>query len=95
MNYKERLKDYLEGYSSQYDFTDENNIEHNLNDDIEEMLKQNQRLEHALDEIEKYAINLKENHIFWENDDFTNGRNAAYEMISDDILKIIQKAKGE
>lgn len=52
-------------------------------------------LEQALDEIGKYAINLKENHIFWENDDFTNGRNAAYEMISNDILKIIQKAKGE
>lgn len=53
------------------------------------------RLEQALDDIVKYAINLKENHIFWENDDFTNGRNAAYEMISDDILEIIQKAKGE
>ena len=52
-------------------------------------------LEQALDEIEKYAINLKENYIFWENDDFTNGRNAAYEMISNDILKKIQKAKGD
>lgn len=52
-------------------------------------------LEQALDEVEKYAINLKENHIFWENDDFTNGRNATYEMISDDILEIIKKVKGE
>ena len=40
MNCKERLKDYLKGYSSQYDFKDKNNIEHNLNDDIEEMLKE-------------------------------------------------------
>lgn len=52
-------------------------------------------LEQALDKIEKYVVNLKENCIFWENDDFTNGRNAAYEMISDDLLKIIQKAKGD
>lgn len=52
-------------------------------------------LEQALDKIEKYVVNLKENHIFWENDDFTNGRNAAYEMISNDVLEIIQKAKGD
>ncbi len=53
MNYKERLKDYLDGYSSQYNFKDENDIEHDLDSDIEEMLKQNQKLEQALDENKK------------------------------------------
>ena len=53
MNCKERLKDYLDGYSSQYNFKDENDIEHDLNSDIEEMLKQNQKLEQALDENKK------------------------------------------
>ena len=59
MNYKERLKDYLDGYGSQYNFKDENDIEHNLNSDIEEMLKQNKKLEQVLDEIEKYIENHK------------------------------------
>ena len=57
MNCKERLKDYLDGYSSQYNFKDENDIKHDLNSNIEEILKQNQKLEQALDEIN----NLKGN----------------------------------
>lgn len=88
MNYKERLKDYLEGYSSQYDFTDENNIEHNLNDDIEEMLKQNQRLEHALDEIEKYLEGAGEMACYSKS-------MCLYEENIEDIEEIIQKTKGE
>lgn len=62
---------------------------------LEKHYKKTYMLEQALDEIEKYVVNLKKNYIFWENDDFTNGRNTAYEMISDDLLKIIQKAKGD
>ena len=62
---------------------------------LEKHYKKTYILEQALDKIEKYVVNLKKNYIFWENDDFTNGRNAAYEMISDDLLKIIQKAKGD
>ena len=88
MNCKERLKDYLEGYSSQYDFTDENNIEHNLNNDIEEILKQNQRLEHTLNKIEnilncvcELACYLKS--MYLDEEDI------------DEILEIIQKAKGD
>lgn len=58
MNYKERLKYYLDGYSSQYNFKDENDIEHDLDSDIEEMLKQNQKLEQALDENNKLKIQI-------------------------------------
>ena len=58
MNYKQRLKDYLYGYSSQYNFKDENNIEHDLDRDIEEMLKQNQNLEQVLDENNKLKIQI-------------------------------------
>lgn len=83
MNYKERLKDYLEGYSSQYDFKDVNDIEHNLNDDIEEMLKQNQKLEQTLDEIEKICDSIpREDSI------------CGIEKIHD-IEVIIQKTKGD
>ena len=83
MTCKERLKDYLEGYSSQYDFTDENNIEHNLNDDIEEMLKQNQKLEQALDEIEKICDSIP-------REDSICGIEEIH-----DIEVIIQKTKGD
>lgn len=48
MNYKERLKNYLKGYSSQYNFKDKNGIEHDLNDDIKEMLKENENLKKEL-----------------------------------------------
>lgn len=83
MNCKERLKDYLDGYSSQYNFKDENDIEHNLNDDIEEMLKRNQKLEQALDKIEKICNSIPgENSI------------CGIEKIHD-IEVIIQKAKGD
>lgn len=103
MNCKERLKEYISKDKIYQDYKDDKLINSNDFDkfciqhckDIEELLEENLELEQALDEIEKYAINLKENHIFWENDDFTNGRNAAYEMMSNDILKIIQKAKGD
>lgn len=93
MNYKERLKDYLDGYSSQYNFKDENGIEHDLNSDIEEMLKQNQNLEQSLNEIEKYIENHKrksETRIYGlEIPEFIfNGD-------IEDIEKIIQKAKGD
>ena len=67
MNYKERLKDYLDGYSSQYDFKDENGIEHDLDSDIEEMLKQNQNLEQALDENKK-LINTILNFSFFKEE---------------------------
>ena len=83
MNYKERLKDYLDGYSSQYNFKDENGIEHDLNSDIEEMLKQNQNLEQALDDIEKIC-----NSIPIENSICDIGK-------IHDIEVIIQKAKGD
>lgn len=93
MNYKERLKDYLDGYSSQYNFKDENGIEHDLNSDIEEMLKQNQNSEQSLNEIEKYIENHKrksETRIYGlEIPEFIfNGD-------IEDIEKIIQKAKGD
>lgn len=95
MNYKERLKDYLDGYSSQYNFKDENDIEHNLNSDIEEMLKQNQKLEQALDEIEKY--------IYIENHKRESKLHIyglaipkfVFDGDIDDIEEIIQKAKGD
>lgn len=83
MNYKERLKYYLDGYSSQYDFKDENGIEHDLNSDIEEMLKQNQNLEQALDDIKKIC-----NSIPIENSICDIGK-------IHDIEVIIQKAKGD
>lgn len=83
MNYKERLKDYLDGYSSQYDFKDENGIEHDLNSDIEEMLKQNQNLEQALNDIKKIC-----NSIPIENSICDIGK-------IHDIEVIIQKAKGD
>ena len=67
MNCKERLKDYLDGYSSQYNFKDENDIEHDLNSDIEEMLKQNQKLEQALDENKK-LINTILNFSFFKEE---------------------------
>ena len=93
MNCKKRLKDYLHGYSSQYNFKDENDIEHDLNSDIEEMLKQNQKLEQALDETEKYIKNHKrksETRIYGlEIPEFI-----FYGEI-EDIEKIIQKAKGD
>lgn len=83
MNYKERLKDYLDGYSSQYDFKDENGIEHDLNSDIEEMLKQNQKLEQALDDIEKICNSIPK-----ENSICDIGK-------IHDIEVIIQKVKGD
>jgi len=83
MNYKERLKYYLDGYSSQYDFKDENGIEHDLNSDIEEMLKQNQNLEQSLNDIEKIC-----NGISIENSICDIGK-------IHDIEVIIQKAKGD
>lgn len=83
MNYKERLKYYLDGYSSQYDFKDENGIEHDLNSDIEEMLKQNQNLEQALNDIKKIC-----NSIPIENSICDIGK-------IHDIEVIIQKAKGD
>ena len=88
MNYKERLKDYLYGYSSQYNFKDENDIEHDLNSDIEEMLKQNQKLEQTLDEIENILNGVGEMACYSKS-------MCLYEEDIEDILKIIQKAKGE
>lgn len=88
MTCKERLKDYLEGYYAQYNFKDENDIEHDLNDDIEEMLKQNQKLEQALDEIEKYLEGAGEMACYSKS-------MCLYEENIEDILEIIQKAKGE
>lgn len=90
MNCKERLKDFLEGYVSQYIFKDENDIEHNLPDDIERVLKQNQQLEQALDEIEKYVI---ENSQYWDETGLRYWKDEKDEP--HDILEIIQKAKGE
>ena len=86
MNCKERLKKYLNGYSSQYNFKDENNIEHDLNSDIEEMLKQNQKLEQALDEIEKI---LRQPQFEYDNIPCN------YEDDIEKIKEIIQKAKGD
>lgn len=83
MNYKERLKYYLDGYSSQYDFKDENGIEHDLNSDIEEILKQNQNLEQALNDIKKIC-----NSIPIENSICDIGK-------IHDIEVIIQKTKGD
>ena len=85
MNYKERLKDYLDSYSSQYNFKDENDIEHDLNSDIEEMLKQNKNLEQALDEIEKYMTTYIK----------VEDRNENLKIEFNWLLKIIQKAKGD
>lgn len=85
MNCKERLKDYLDGYSSQYNFKDDNDIEHDLNSDIEEMLKQNQNLEQALDKIERYMTTYIK----------VEDRNENVKIEFNWLLKIIQKAKGE
>lgn len=93
MTCKERLKDYLEGYSSQYNFKDEDDIEHDLNSDIEEMLKQNQKLENALDEIEKYIKNHKretETHIYG-----LAIPKFVFDGDIEDIEDIIKKTKGE
>ena len=86
MNCKERLKKYLEGYGSQYNFKDENNIEYNLDDDIEEILKQNQKLEQALDEIENMLNCVCElacysKSMYLDEEDI------------DELLEIIKKAK--
>lgn len=88
MNCKERLKDYLKGYSSQYDFKDKNNIEHNLNDDIEEMLKENQKLEKALDEIETYVVR---NSQYWDETGLRYWKEDKDE--AHDILDIIKRTK--
>lgn len=88
MNCKERLKDYLKGYSSQYDFKDKNNIEHNLNDDIEEMLKENQKLEKALDEIETYVVR---NSQYWDETELRYWKEDKDE--AHDILDIIKRTK--
>lgn len=85
---KERLKDYLDGYSSQYNFKDENDIEHDLNSDIEEMLKQNQNLEQALDEIENIL------NVVGEMACYSKSMYLDREDI-EDILEIMQKAKGD
>lgn len=53
MSFRERLKDYLKGYNSQYYYTDENNIEHNLDDDIEKMLDENQKLKDNWNKLKK------------------------------------------
>ena len=103
MNCKERLKDYLDGYSSQYNFKDENNIEHNLDDDINEILKQNQRLEQVLDEIEKYITNFDVFKVFsfplmkrWEEEQVKSSIDYEFnQSIKRNVLKIIQKAKGD
>ena len=89
MNCKERLKDYLDGYSSQYNFKDENDIKHDLNSNIEEMLKQNQKLEQALDEIEKIILKA--------TTDEETGKDLGYsdKIPYDDLFEIIQKAKGD
>lgn len=83
MNCKERLKDYLDGYGSQYNFKDEKDIEHDLNSDIEEMLKQNQNLEQTLDEIEKIYDSIPQ-------EDSICGIEKIH-----DIEVIIQKTKGD
>lgn len=83
MNYKERLKDYLDGYSSQYNFKDKNGIEHDLDSDIEEMLKQNQKLEQALDDIKKICNSIPKEHSICDIGKIH------------DIERIIQKAKGD
>ena len=63
----ERLNNYLSGYKSQYDYLDDNGLEHCLDDDIKQLLEiikklqqENQELKKQLEEWEQYLINAKE-----------------------------------
>ena len=63
----ERLNNYLSGYKYQYDYFDDNGLEHCLDDDIKQLLKnikklqkENQKLKKQLEEWEQYLINAKE-----------------------------------
>lgn len=102
MNYKERLKQYVKEDKIYNDWLDENTsyisdfdrfcIEHCK--DIEELLKQNKRSEQALDEIEKYIEEHKVKH--YKLIDRPDGIDIILlENEIDDLLKIIQKAKGD
>lgn len=93
MNYKERLKQYVKEDKIYNDWLDENTsyisdfdrfcIEHCK--DIEELLKQNQKLEKSLDEIEKYITNYIK----------VEDKNENVKIEFNELLKIIQKAKGD
>ncbi len=96
MNYKVRLKQYIKEGKIYNDWLDKNLsyvsdfdrfcIQHCK--DIEELLKENLKLEQALDEIEKYLEGAGEMACYSKS-------MCLYEENIEDILEIIQKAKGD
>jgi len=55
---EERLKDYLKGYKSQYDFIHEDGVEHSLEEDIKILLKEHEKLKCALNKIKKICDSI-------------------------------------
>lgn len=49
----ERLKNYLNGYKSQYDYLDDNGLEHCLDDDIKQLLEIIKKLQQENQELKK------------------------------------------
>ena len=62
----ERLKNYLNGYKYQYDYFDDNELEHCLDDDIKQLLKNIKKLQQENQELknqQKEFINYLEKEI--------------------------------
>ena len=93
MNCEERLKEYIERDEIYQDYRqnklmnpsdfDKFCIQHCK--DIEELLEENLELEQALDEIEKYMTNYIK----------VEDKNENVKIEFNELLKIIQKAKGD
>ena len=93
MNCKEKLKEYISKDEIYQDY--KQNKLMNCSDfdkfciqhckDIEELLEENLELEQALDEIEKYMTNYIK----------VEDRNENVKIEFNELLKIIQKAKGD
>ena len=49
----ERLNNYLSGYKYQYDYFDDNGLEHCLDDDIKQLLKNIKKLQQENQELKK------------------------------------------
>lgn len=96
MNYKERLKEYIDKDEIYQDYKQNKLINSSDFDkfciqhckDIEKLLKENLELEQALDEIENILNGVGEMACYSKS-------MCLYEEDIEDILKIIQKAKGD
>ena len=55
----ERLNNYLSGYKYQYDYFDDNELEHCLDDDIKQLLKNIKKLQQENQELKKQLEELK------------------------------------